>query len=180
MNALLTLSRGIDALNGAIGKICAVLCLVAALISAGNAFVRYLLHISSNGALEIQWYLFSAMFLLAAAYTLQKNEHVRVDVIYGNLSERAKLWLDLVCTVLFLIPFTIILTYLCWKYLFLPAWIGNDRSSNPGGLILWPVKILPVIGFALLFLQALSEIIKRAAAIHGDIHIDTAYEKPVQ
>lgn len=174
------LSRGIDALNGAIGKLCAVLCLAAALISAGNAFTRYLFKVSSNGALEIQWYLFSAMFLLAAAYTLKANEHVRVDVIYGGLSDRNKLWLDLVCTILFLVPFAALMTYLSWRYLFLPAWFGDEQSSAPGGLVRWPAKLLPVIGFGLLFLQAISEIIKRAAALHGDIHVDTTYEKPVQ
>jgi TRAP-type mannitol/chloroaromatic compound transport system permease small subunit len=180
MSALLGLSRGIDALNGAIGKLCAVLCLAAALISAGNAFWRYLFRDSSNGLLEIQWYLFSGMFLLAAAYTLLKNEHVRVDVIYGGLSERKKLWLDLICTILFLMPFAALMTYWCYQYLFLPAWLGDEQSSAPGGLVRWPVKLLPVIGFALLLLQALSEAIKHVAAIHGDIHIDTAYEKPVQ
>ena len=174
------LSRGIDALNGAIGKFCAVLCLAAALISAGNAFIRYLFKISSNGALEIQWYLFSGMFLFAAAYTLLKNEHVRVDVIYGNLSDRARLWIDLVCTVLFLVPFAGLMTYWCWEYLFLPAWISGEDSSAPGGLIRWPAKLIPVIGFALLLLQAVSEVIKRVAALHGDMQIDTSYEKPVQ
>lgn len=180
MNALVTLSRGIDAVNGAIGKLCAVLCLAAALISAGNAFIRYLFRISSNGALEIQWYLFGAMFLLAAAYTMLKNEHVRVDVIYGNLAERSKLWLDLVCTALFLLPFAGLMTYWCWEYLFLPAWIGGEVSSAPGGLVRWPAKLLPVIGFGLLFVQGISEIIKRAAALKGEIAIDTSYEKPVQ
>lgn len=180
MQALVALSRGIDALNGVIGKLCAVLCFVAAIISAGNAFIRYLFHISSNGALEIQWYLFSGMFLFAAAYTMLKNEHVRVDVIYGNLSERKKLWLDLICTVLFLLPFAGLMTYWCWEYLFLPAWYANEQSSAPGGLSRWPAKLIPAIGFGLLFVQGISEIIKRAAALHGDIHIDTEYEKPVQ
>lgn len=174
------LSRGIDALNGAIGKLCAVLCLAAALISAGNAFSRYLFRASSNGLLEIQWYLFSAMFLLAAAYTLKTNEHVRVDVIYGNLDERAKLWLDLVCTILFLVPFAALMTFWCWQYLFLPSWLGDEQSSSPGGLVRWPAKLLPVVGFALLLLQAFSEIIKRAAALKGEIALDTTYEKPVQ
>lgn len=180
MNALVTLSRGIDALNGAVGKLCAVLCLAAALISAGNAFIRYLFRVSSNGALEIQWYLFAAMFLLAAAYTLKCNEHVRVDVLYGGFSDRTKLWVDLVCTMLFLMPFAGLMTYWCWTYLFWPSWIGDEQSSAPGGLVRWPAKLLPVLGFGLLFLQALSEIIKRAAALAGEIVIDTSYEKPVQ
>ena len=180
MTALLGLSRGIDALNGAIGKLCAVLCLAAALISAGNAFWRYLFRDSSNGLLEIQWYLFSGMFLLAAAYTLKTNEHVRVDVLYGSLSERKKLWVDLICTVLFLVPFAALMAWWCWQYLFLPSWIGNEQSSAPGGLTRWPVKLVPVVGFGLLLLQAISEIIKHVAALMGEIHIDTSYEKPVQ
>ena len=180
MGALLGVSRAIDALNGAVGKVCAVLCMAAALISAGNAFWRYLFRDSSNGLLEIQWYLFSAMFLGAAAYTMLKNEHVRVDVFYGNLSERKKLWLDLICTVLFLVPFAALMAWWCYHDLFLPAWIGNEQSSAPGGLPRWPVKLIPVIGFLLLLLQALSEIIKHVAALLGEIHIDTSYEKPVQ
>lgn len=166
MNPLLSLSRGIDALNEWIGKMATWLILIVVLISAGNAVSRFAFNLSSNAMLEIQWYLFSAIFLFCAAYVLKKNEHIRIDVIAGRLSERAQNWIDVFGILIFLLPMAVIVGYLSWP-VFVNAWDSGEMSSNPGGLIRWPVRLMLPIGFALLILQALSELIKRLAFLTG-------------
>ena len=166
MNALLAFSRGVDRVNEAIGKATTWLILVVVVISAGNAIVRYAIDWSSNGLLEIQWYLFSAVFLLCAAYVLNKNEHIRIDVIAGRLSPRAQNWIDVFGIVVFLLPMVIMTMTLSWP-VFMNAWHSGETSANPGGLIRWPVRLLMPVGFFLLLLQGLSELVKRVAFLTG-------------
>ena len=154
--------------------------LLAALISAGNAASRYLFSESSNGWLEIQWYMFAAMVLLGAPYALKMNEHVRVDLFYGMIaSERVQIWIDIIGGLLFLLPICVILTYFTWPW-FVESWNINEASSNAGGLIRWPVKLLLPVGFVLMALQGVSEIIKRIAALEHVIDVEFKYEKPLQ
>jgi len=179
MSVLLGLSRAIDWLNEKIAIIANWLVLLACLISAGNAASRYLFSISSNGWLEIQWYMFAGMVLLGAPYTLKMDEHVRVDLLYGMVSERTRIWIDIFGGFLFLLPICAILTYFTWPW-FVDSWNLNEGSSNAGGLIRWPVKLLLPVGFGLMILQGISEIIKRIAAIEHVIDIEFKYEKPLQ
>jgi TRAP-type mannitol/chloroaromatic compound transport system permease small subunit len=179
MQALLALSNGIDAVSRKFGQVASYLVLFCALISAGNAIVRYLFSMSSNGWLEIQWYMFAGIVLLGASQTLKMNAHIRVDLVYGMLGPRARLWVDIIGLVLFLFPVTILFTYLCWPF-FYQSFVGDEQSLNAGGLTRWPAKILLVIGFAMLAVQGLSELIKRIAALQGLSQIDTSYEKPMQ
>jgi TRAP-type mannitol/chloroaromatic compound transport system permease small subunit len=176
---LLKISRAIDWVNAQIAIIANLLVLFACLISAGNAASRYLFSESSNGWLEIQWYMFAAMVLLGAPYTLKMNEHVRVDLVYGMVSERTRIWIDIIGGFLFLLPICIILTYFTWPW-FVESWRLNEESSNAGGLLRWPVKLLLPVGFFLMALQGISEIIKRVAALEHVIDIDFKYEKPLQ
>ena len=166
MNALLTLARGVDALNERIGRIAIWLVLVVVLVSAGNAVSRFALNISSNAMLEIQWYLFSAIFLFCSAYVLKRNEHIRIDVIAGRLSPRAQNWIDVFGILVFLLPMALLLGWLSWP-VFMNAWNSGELSPNPGGLIRWPVRLMMPIGFALLILQALAELVKRIAFLSG-------------
>jgi TRAP-type mannitol/chloroaromatic compound transport system permease small subunit len=179
MNFMLSVSRVIDALNEKFGVIADWLVLASCLISAGNAFSRYAFSISSNAWLEIQWYMFGALVLLGASYTLKRNEHVRVDIIYSNLSTRRQIAIDLFGGVLFLLPATLILAYLSWP-VFYNSWIGNEGPGNAGGLIRWPMKIFLPLGFALLSLQGISELIKRVAMLTGHMKADLHYERPLQ
>ena len=166
MNSLLRLSRAIDALNRRVGRSALWLVLFAVLISAINAVTRKLFNLSSNAFLELQWYLFSAIFLLGAGYTLLHNEHVRIDVISGRLSPRTRAVVDIVGTLFFLLPMALIILKLSWP-LFVDAFWSGEVSSNAGGLTRWPVKLLIPAGFALLALQGISELIKRAAFLAG-------------
>jgi len=166
LNALLSLSRGIDAMNERIGRVIYWLVLAAVLISAANAIVRKVFNTSSNSFLEIQWYLFSAIFLFCAGYTLLKNQHVRIDVIAGRLSPQAQAWIDIFGTVLFLMPMAILIMYLSWP-VFVLAFQRNEVSTNAGGLVIWPARLLVPIGFGFLILQGLSEFIKRVAFLRG-------------
>jgi TRAP-type mannitol/chloroaromatic compound transport system permease small subunit len=159
---LLYFSRFVDALNECVGKVVYWLILVAVLVSSGNASVRYAFSRSSNGWLEIQWYLFSAVFLLGAGYTLLHNEHVRIDIIYGRLKPRGRAWIDLLGGIFFLLPMTLLIMSLAWP-VFLDSWRLHEYSTDSGGLIRWPVKLLIPVGFLLLSLQGVSEIIKRIA-----------------
>jgi TRAP-type mannitol/chloroaromatic compound transport system permease small subunit len=168
MNFLLKTARLIDALNGRIGGLVRWLVLAAVLISAGNAIVRKVLNTSSNAFLEIQWYLFSAVFLLGAGYAFLKNVHVRIDFVSNHLSPRMRNWIDIVGILVFLGPFCIILVKLSWP-LFANAWASGEMSQNAGGLIRWPVWLLIPVGMALLLLQAASELIKRVAFLRGAI-----------
>ena len=168
MNFLLRLSRAIDALNERVGHLVYWLVLAAVVVSAGNALMRYTFDMSSNAWLELQWYLFSAVFLLAAGYTLLHNEHVRIDVVYSHLTPRARAWIDLLGGLLFLLPMAIIIMVLSWPMVV--ESIGrNEYSSDAGGLLRWPAKLLIPIGFLLLVLQGVSEIIKRIAFLLGRI-----------
>jgi TRAP-type mannitol/chloroaromatic compound transport system permease small subunit len=166
VNILLALSRLIDGLNGAIGRIVYWAVLVAVIISSGNAVVRYGFNTSSNAWLEVQWYLFSAIFMLCAGYTLLRNEHIRIDVIVSRFSERTLTWIDIIGTTLFLLPISFIIMYLSWPVL-VDSFVRHEMSSDAGGLIRWPVKLLIPAGFLLLVLQGISELIKRIAFLQG-------------
>jgi TRAP-type mannitol/chloroaromatic compound transport system permease small subunit len=168
MKALLVFSRAVDALNEHIGKLAYWLVLVAVLISSGNAVVRYSLNMSSNAWLEIQWYLFSAVFLFCAGYTLLHNQHVRIDVVTGQLSRRTQTWIDIFGTLLFLLPMAITIMWLGWA-VFVDAYQRNEISTNAGGLLIWPARLMLPIGFFLLILQGVSELIKRIAFLLGMI-----------
>ena len=168
MNFLLRLSRAIDALNERVGHLVYWLILAAVVVSAGNATVRYLFDKSSNGWLELQWYLFSAVFLLASGYTLLHNEHVRIDVINGHLPPRLRAWIDLLGGLFFLLPMALIIMVLSWP-LVVESVLRDEVSSDAGGLLRWPVKLLIPAGFLLLALQGVSEIIKRAGFLMGRI-----------
>lgn len=163
---LLQLSRGIDWVNDRFGQVATWLVLIATLISAGNATSRYLFSASSNAWLEIQWYLFSAMFLLAAGYALQQNAHIRIDVLSSRLSPRARAWIEVAGTLLFLLPLCAVMLRFGWP-MFAEAWHSQEMSSDPGGLIRWPVLALIPAGFALLALQGVSELIKQLAWLTG-------------
>jgi TRAP-type mannitol/chloroaromatic compound transport system permease small subunit len=163
---LLKAVQPIDKLTQIVGESVRWLILVAVLICAGNATVRYLFSSSSNAWLEAQWYLFSAVFLLCAGYTLMRNEHVRIDIISAKLSHRTQAWIDIIGMVLFLTPIAVLIIYFSW-----PMWVQSydlgEVSTSAGGLIRWPVKILIPIGFALLLLQAVAELVKRIAFLCG-------------
>lgn len=166
MNALLGLSRLIDALSARIGKLLSWLVLAMVVISAANATVRKAFDYSSNAYLEIQWYLFAAVFLLGAGYTLLRNEHVRIDIISNRLSPRTRNWIDVIGIVFFLFPMCGIIAWLSWPLLE-DAWVRNEVSSNAGGLIIWPARLLVPVGFVLLIVQGISELIKRFAYLNG-------------
>ena len=181
MKALLALSRAIDGLNQRIGKLAGWLVLAAVLVSAGNSVVRKVFDTSSNAFLEAQWYMFATLFLLCGAYTLLKQEHVRIDVIYLRFSRRTQVGIDIFGTVLFLLPMCLLMFYLCWPY-FTNAFISGETSANAGGLIQWPVKMMMPLGFALLAVQGVSEIIKRIAWLK-DMAPDPGikeHDKPVE
>jgi len=176
VTALLKLSRLIDALSERIGRGVAWLIMAAVLISALNAAVRKAFNYSSNAFLEIQWYLFAGVFLLAAGYTLLRQEHVRIDVILGRFSKRTQITVEAVCIVLFLFPFGIAVIDLVWP-LVVRAYQTGEMSSNAGGLIRWPVFALVPLGFGLLLLQGVSELIKRIAFLRGLIDDPTKKQK---
>ena len=179
MRALLKLSLAIDWINERLGYIASVAVLLTALISAGNAFVRYLLDISSNGWLEIQWYLFAGIVMLGAPFVLKLNEHVRVDLFYGRLKGYAPVYVDLFGLIFFLMPVMVVFTYLSWPY-FVRMYETGEMSNNAGGLIRWPAMLLLPTGFFLMLLQGLSEIVKRVAYLMGIHEMDTHYERPLQ
>ncbi|MBN9581506.1 MAG: TRAP transporter small permease subunit [Afipia sp.] len=168
MQPLLGLSRGIDRFNETIGKSISWCILASILISSINAVVRKIFSVSSNAWLEAQWYLFGAAFMLAAAYTLKQNEHIRIDILYGLWSRRVQHWIDLIGHVLFLMPFSLLMVYFLVPYVRTSVRSG-EMSTNAGGLIIWPAKALMLIGFFLLMLQGISEIIKKIAVMRGEI-----------
>jgi TRAP-type mannitol/chloroaromatic compound transport system permease small subunit len=171
--------RVIDALSDGFGFVAKWLVLLACVVSAGNATIRYLFNFSSNGWLEIQWYMFGGIVLLGAAQTLRLNEHVRVDLLYSWVSDRTRLLIDIFGFTFFLLPAMTYLVYLTWPF-FLQSWRLQEYSNNAGGLIVWPIKLVLPLGLALLWLQGLAELIKRAAAFVGAAKIDTRYEAPLQ
>lgn len=173
MAGLLRLSRGIDALNTFIGRTAAWAILAAILVSAVNAIVRKAFGISSNAWLELQWYLFGAVFMLCAPWTLAQNEHIRIDIVSSRLSERARNILEMFGHLVFLLPFALVMTWLSWPF-FRSSFVSGEASSSPGGLLIWPAKALILAGFALLLLQWLSEVIKRIAVMRGLIEDEHA------
>ena len=179
VGGLLKVSRVIDAINDQFGTLANWLVLFACLISTGNAIARYAFSTSSNAWLEVQWYMFAGMVLLGGPYTLKVNEHVRVDLIYSALSERARIWIDIVGCLLFLLPICVILVYFTWPW-FVESWRIDETSSNAGGLIRWPVKLILPVGFALMALQGVSELIKRIEALIHHHRLQFEYEKPLQ
>jgi TRAP-type mannitol/chloroaromatic compound transport system permease small subunit len=203
MRVFLSVSRGIDWLSRLIGVFATYLVLLAALVSAFNAIARYsinsLLHLerqfaslsggltwlldlyrqNSNTLGEAQWYMFAAMVMFGAAHTLRMNEHVRVDLIYGSVSERTRLWIDLLGGIFFLLPMCLLMIHFTWPW-FLEAYYSGESSANAGGLLRWPVKLTLPLGFALVALQGFSEIIKCLAALILGYRRDRTYERPVQ
>jgi TRAP-type mannitol/chloroaromatic compound transport system permease small subunit len=176
MQNLLRVAGWIDAVNEWIGKSAAWLGLAAVLVCTGNALARYVLNIGSNAWLELQWYLNSAVFLLIAGYALKRNEHVRIDVVIGRLSERAQAWIDLLGGLFMLLPAMVIIAWYSWPSL-VSSWQINEHSSDPGGLIRWPVRVLIPVAFTLLALQGVSEVIKRIAFLQGMIPFSTFEKK---
>jgi len=179
MNALLKFTSLVDWISDRLSKLAAYASLAAALISASNAFIRYGLDISSNSWLEIQWYLFAATVMLGAPIVLKHNEHVRVDIIYGKLKGNGPVYVDLFGLTFFLLPVMGLLTWLTWPF-FWNMYQTGEMSGNIGGLIRWPVGLLLPLGFAAMFLQGVTEIIRRIAYLKGLIEMDTHYEKPLQ
>ena len=174
MQALLAISRVIDRVNEFVGKWVSWLILLAILVSATNAVIRKAFNMSSNAWLELQWYLFGAAFLLAAAYTLRQNEHIRIDIVYGMFSRRKQHWIDLFGHVFFLMPFVILMIFYFVPYVSL-SFRSGEVSSSAGGLIIWPAKSLLLIGFLQLGLQGVSEIIKKIAIMRGDMEDPTPF-----
>jgi TRAP-type mannitol/chloroaromatic compound transport system permease small subunit len=179
MRPLLAISTAIDQINEKIGYVCNLLVLGACLVSAGNAMIRYAFDYSSNGWLELQWYMFAVLVMFGAAYTFKRNEHVRVEIFYLYLSERGQLWLDLIGTLFFLIPSCLLLAYLSWPF-FMQSYSIGEMSGNAGGLVRWPIKFVIPSGFVMLALQGVSEVIKRIAALQGETTIEAKYERPTQ
>jgi TRAP-type mannitol/chloroaromatic compound transport system permease small subunit len=177
MSFLLSLSKYIDAINEKIGLAVSWALLLAVLICSGNAIIRYAFNMSSNAWLEIQWYLFGAIFLLASSYTLRRNEHVRIDVIVGKLSKRTQVWIDLFGFLLFLLPATLLILYFAVPFA-MESIRNQEVSSNAGGLIVWPAKALIPLGFLMLTMQGISELIKRAGFLMGKVEA-SAFEKQV-
>jgi len=166
MGVLLSFSNAIDKVNEKLGAICNWLVLLSCLVSGGNAMVRYAYDTSSNAWLEVQWYMFAVIVMFGASYTLKRNEHVRVDLLYMVLGRRGQLWIDILGTLVFLLPTCAILAWLSWPF-FMQSYNVFEHSSNAGGLLRWPIKLVIIIGFALLLIQGISEIIKQIAVIRG-------------
>ena len=166
MQALLRLARGIDRVSGFVGRFVMWLIFIAVIVSAGNAIVRKAANWSSNSLLELQWYLFGAAFMGAAAYTLQQNEHIRIDIFYGSRSRRTQHWIDLFGHVLFTLPFVVLMAWMLVPYAWQAFRIGQV-SNNAGGLLIWPARAMLAAGFILLIAQVLSEIIKKIAVMRG-------------
>ena len=179
MLTLLRFSQLIDGMNEQISRLANWMIILSCLISAGNAMIRYAFDMSSNGWLEAQWYMFAIAVMFGAAFTLKRNEHVRVDLLYMLMSDRAKLWLDVVGGILFLLPMCILLGWLSWPF-FMQSYAVLEDSSNAGGLIRWPIKLVMPLGFGLLALQGIAEIIKAAGALRGYVQIEAKYERPLQ
>ncbi|WP_376098620.1 TRAP transporter small permease subunit [Roseomonas sp. CCTCC AB2023176] len=183
MKPLLAFSRVVDSINAVFGKAADWMTLFAVAISAGNAFVRYGVSYSSNAWLEVQWYLFAGMVMLGASYTLNRNEHVRVDILFGSLSDRYRLWVDILGITIFLLPAMGLMAWMTWPF-FLDSFFRNETSQNAGGLLRWPVKLILPLGFLLILLQGLSELIKRLAILFGEkpaeAEVVLAYERPLQ
>mgnify|MGYP003807106317 CR=1 FL=1 len=179
MQALLSYVKLVDWISEKLGKLSAYLIMASCLISAGNAIIRYTFDKSSNGWLEIQWYLFGAAVMLGAPYVLRMNEHVRVDVLYGRFHSRGQVFVDILGLVCFLLFMSTICTYLAWPF-FYEKFRSMELSSNAGGLLRWPIALMLPLGFALLTLQGIAEVIKRVAWLNGTYSMEVHYEKPLQ
>ena len=182
MKVLIAISRAIDMVNERLGRLVYWCVLIMALVSAANATSRYALNIASNAWLELQWYLFAAVFLLCSGYTLLHNEHIRIDVVSSRLSRRAQIWIDIFGLIFFLLPMAIFILWLSWP-VFMNAWTSQEISGSAGGLIRWPARLMVPVGFFLLSIQGISELIKRVAYLRGLIpdpvekHADPALEQ---
>jgi TRAP-type mannitol/chloroaromatic compound transport system permease small subunit len=179
VSALLKMALSIDWLSEKLAKLASWTVLFAALISAGNAFIRYGLDWSSNSLLEIQWYMFAWMVMVGAPYVLQVNEHVRVDLIYGKLKGNWPVWVDIFGIAVFLLPVMGLMAYLSYPY-FYQTLVMGEMSQNAGGLIRWPATLAMPVGFGMVWLQGVSELIKRLAYLSGQYEMNTHYEKPLQ
>jgi len=183
MGPLLAFSHAVDSLNTRFGRIADWMVLLACLLAAANAGLRYAFSMGSNASLEAQWYFFAGMVMLGGSYTLFRNEHVRVDLVYGWLSDRARIWIDVIGLALFVLPAMALLAWMTWPF-FLDSWMRGETSSSPGGLLRWPVKLLLPLGFALITAQGLSELIKRIAVLRGiwvpEDRLHAAYTRPEQ
>jgi TRAP-type mannitol/chloroaromatic compound transport system permease small subunit len=183
MAPLLAFSRVVDRVNAAFGRLADWLVLLACAVSAGNAFLRYGFSLGSNAWLEAQWYMFAGVVMLGASYTLFRNEHVRVDLVYGSIRERARIWVDVIGIGLFLLPTMALLAWMTWPF-FVESWVRAEVSSSPGGLVRWPAKLLMPLGFTLVTLQGLSELIKRVALLRGIVlpegRLVASYARPEQ
>ena len=174
MRVLIGISSAIDAVNEFIGTWVSWLILASILVSAGNATIRKIFDTSSNAWLELQWYLFGAAFLAAAAYTLKQNEHIRIDIVYGMWPRRVQHWIDLLGHILFLMPFALLMVFYLIPYVS-RSYVSGELSTNAGGLIIWPAKAMLLVGFFLLALQGLSEIIKKIAIMNGNMDDPNPY-----
>lgn len=179
MEFFLKCASAVDRLSRFFGIVAAILVILSCFISAGNAVSRYAIDVSSNAWLEIQWQMFAGIFLLGAPWVLKLNEHVRVDLFYGSLGARGKLWVDVFGILFFLFPVCIIMLDMSVPW-FLVSFNEGEMSANAGGLPVWPVKALLPLGFALVLLQGAAELVRRIAALRGAIELDVSYEKPVQ
>ena len=179
MKRLLPLAHAIDKLNNFLGKLAVWAVFVSCMVSAGNATIRYLFDKSSNAWLELQWYLFAVTVMLGTSMVLRVNEHVRVDVLYGRDTGTRKAKIDLFGMIVFLLPATLLMVWMSWPWA-LDSFVHQEMSSNAGGLIRWPIKVLVPMGFALLSLQGISEIIKRICFLQGSYQMDLQYERPLQ
>ena len=179
MALLLRLAAWADRLSLAAAWFGRWLVLVCCVVSAGNAALRYAFNIGSNAWLEVQWYMFAGIVMLGGAYTLKANEHIRIDLLYGRLSPRGRAWLDVLGTLFLFLPVVVLLTWLSWRF-FTQSWLSGEASNNVGGLPLWPAKMLLPIGFGLLLLQGLGEMVKRFGFLLSVQNLDLHYEKPMQ
>lgn len=179
MLGLLRLSAVIDAVNAKLGWIANWMVALACAVSAGNAMVRYAFDSSSNAYLEVQWYMYAVLVMFGASYTLQRNEHVRVDLVYMQMSERGQHRIEIFGGIFFLLPACLLIGWLSWPF-FVESWRINEMSGNAGGLMRWPIKLVMPLGFGLVALQGISELIKRFAALKGLIRIESKYERPTQ
>ncbi len=179
MTAFLKFATGMDWLSERFAQIASYTVLLSAMICAGNAFIRYGIDWSSNGLLEIQWYLFAWMVMVGAPYVLKVNEHVRVDLLYGKLKGNGPVYVDIIGLIVFLLPIMGFMAYLSYPY-FLRTYLSGEMSQNAGGLIRWPAVLALPVGFAMVWLQGVAELIKRVAYLRGEYVMDTHYEKPLQ
>jgi TRAP-type mannitol/chloroaromatic compound transport system permease small subunit len=179
VTAFLKFATGMDWLSERFAQIASYTVLLSAMICAGNAFIRYGIDWSSNGLLEIQWYLFAWMVMVGAPYVLKVNEHVRVDLLYGKLKGNGPVYVDIMGLIVFLLPIMGFMAYLSYPY-FLRTYLSGEMSQNAGGLIRWPAVLALPVGFAMVWLQGVAELIKRVAYLRGEYVMDTHYEKPLQ